>query len=73
MNTPVATPALADARVPIVPAGAAGLISDPEAQALRAFDRKVMNLVNVDDFAPHELGTQARADSERTGAATALA
>ncbi|MHB1869421.1 MAG: acyl-CoA dehydrogenase [Steroidobacteraceae bacterium] len=52
---------------------AAGLISDPEAQALRAFDRKVMNLVNVDDFAPHELGTQARADSERTGAATALA
>ena len=52
---------------------AAGLISDPEAQALRAFDRKVMNLVHVDDFAPHELGTQALADSESAGASTALA
>ncbi len=52
---------------------AAGLISDPEAQALRAFDRKVMNLVHVDDFAPHELGTQALADSEPAGASTALA
>ncbi len=52
---------------------AAGLISDPEAQALRAFDRKVMNLVHVDDFAPHELGTQALADAARAGAATALA
>ena len=52
---------------------AAGLISDPEAQALRAFDRKVMNLVHVDDFAPHELGTQALADAARAGASTALA
>jgi acyl-CoA dehydrogenase len=52
---------------------AAGLISDPEAQALRAFDRKVMNLVHVDDFAPHELGTQALADAACAGASTALA
>jgi acyl-CoA dehydrogenase len=43
---------------------AAGLISETEAAALRDYDRKVMHLIHVDDFAPHELGTQARRDSE---------
>jgi hypothetical protein len=26
---------------------------------LREYDRKVMDLINVDDFAPHELGVSA--------------
>jgi acyl-CoA dehydrogenase len=43
---------------------AMGLISETEAAALRDYDRKVMHLIHVDDFAPHELGTQARGDTE---------
>ncbi len=39
------------------------IISEPEATALRDFDRKVMSLVHVDDFAPDELGTQASAEA----------
>jgi acyl-CoA dehydrogenase len=39
---------------------AAGIISETEAAALRDFDRKVMDLINVDDFAPHELGVQVQ-------------
>lgn len=39
---------------------AAGLLSETEAAALREYDRKVMDLVHVDDFAPEELGTQAQ-------------
>jgi acyl-CoA dehydrogenase len=38
---------------------AAGIISETEAVALREYDRKVMDILNVDDFAQHELGTQA--------------
>jgi acyl-CoA dehydrogenase len=38
---------------------AAGILSDTEAATLRDYDRKVMEIINVDDFAPHELGTQA--------------
>ena len=38
---------------------AAGIISEAEAATLRDYDRKVMDLINVDDFAPHELGTRA--------------
>jgi acyl-CoA dehydrogenase len=38
---------------------AAGIISETEAALLREYDRKVIDLINVDDFAPHELGTQA--------------
>jgi acyl-CoA dehydrogenase len=38
---------------------AAGIVSETEAALLREFDRKVMDIVNVDDFAPHELGVQA--------------
>jgi acyl-CoA dehydrogenase len=39
---------------------AAGLISETEAAALRDYDRKVMDLINVDDFDSVELGTQAQ-------------
>ena len=38
---------------------AAGVISETEAASLREYDRKVMELVNVDDFAPHELAAAA--------------
>jgi acyl-CoA dehydrogenase len=38
---------------------AAGIISETEGAALREYDRKVIDLINVDDFAPHELGTKA--------------
>jgi len=39
---------------------AAGIISETEAASLREYDRKVMEIINVDDFAPHELGVQAQ-------------
>jgi len=39
---------------------AAGLISETEAATLRDYDRKVMDIIHDDDFAPHELGTQAQ-------------
>jgi acyl-CoA dehydrogenase len=37
-----------------------GLLSAEEAGWLRSYDRKVMELINVDDFAPHELGTNGK-------------
>jgi acyl-CoA dehydrogenase len=40
-------------------ATAAGIISETEAAMLRDYDRRVMDIINVDDFAPHELGVQA--------------
>ena len=43
----------------IAEALALGIISDTEAATLRDYDRKVMDLIHVDDFAQHELGTQA--------------
>jgi hypothetical protein len=33
-----------------------GLLTTAEATALREYDAKVMNLINVDDFDPRELG-----------------
>ncbi len=39
---------------------ALGLITETEAAMLREYDRKVMDLINVDDFAPHELGVSAQ-------------
>jgi acyl-CoA dehydrogenase len=39
---------------------AAGLLSETEAATLRDYDRKVMDLINVDDFDSAELGTQAQ-------------
>ncbi|HJS89542.1 MAG TPA: acyl-CoA dehydrogenase [Steroidobacteraceae bacterium] len=52
---------------------AAGIISAADAAALRDYDRKVMALVRVDDFAPHELGAQRQAhpDSEARQPGTA--
>ena len=52
-----------------------GLLSAEEAAWLRAYDHKVMELVHVDDFAPHELGVQGDARvqvSLRVGAADEL-
>ncbi len=36
-----------------------GIIDAAEAARLEAYDAKVMELINVDDFAPHEIGTHA--------------
>ncbi len=38
---------------------AAGIVSETEAAALRDYDRKVMDLIHVDDFDPRELAAQA--------------
>lgn len=43
----------------ITQALAAGIISETEAAMLRDYDRKVLDLINVDDFASEELGTQS--------------
>ena len=40
-------------------ARALGILSEYEAQFLAEYDRKVMDIVNVDDFETHELGTAA--------------
>jgi acyl-CoA dehydrogenase len=40
---------------------AAGIVSETEAAALRDYDRKVMDLIHVDDFDSQALGTQAQA------------
>jgi acyl-CoA dehydrogenase len=40
-----------------------GILSEAEAAALRDYDAKVSNLINVDDFAPHELGAGGSPDS----------
>jgi acyl-CoA dehydrogenase len=39
---------------------ALGILSETEAASLRDYDRKIMELIHVDDFAPHELGVQAQ-------------
>jgi acyl-CoA dehydrogenase len=39
---------------------AAGIVSETEAAALRDYDRKVMDLINVDDFDSHELAAQVQ-------------
>jgi hypothetical protein len=40
----------------IAQAQALGLFTQAEAQWLIDYDKRVMHLINVDDFAPHELG-----------------
>ena len=42
---------------------ALGIINPDEAQVLRDYDTRVMNIINVDDFAPQELGVGADAAS----------
>jgi acyl-CoA dehydrogenase len=46
-----------------------GIISDTEAAMLRDYDRKVMDLISVDDFEPHELAAGAAPESETRAAA----
>ena len=45
---------------------AAGILTEAEAEKLRAVDEKVMYLIHVDDFAQEELGPifQAKGKSE---------
>ena len=38
-----------------------GILSAGEAQTLRRYDAKVMDLLNVDDFSPQDIGTQGAA------------
>jgi acyl-CoA dehydrogenase len=52
---------------------AAGIVSETEGAALRDYDRKVMDLISVDDFAPHELGTKAEPVSAAEAAPPAAA
>ena len=40
-----------------------GILSEAEALLLRDYDAKVSELINVDDFAPHELGANVGPDS----------
>jgi acyl-CoA dehydrogenase len=40
----------------IAQAAALGIINQAEAALLRDYDAKVLDIINVDDFAPHELG-----------------
>jgi acyl-CoA dehydrogenase len=44
----------------ITQALALGIVTETEAALLREYDRKVMDLINVDDFEPHELGVAAQ-------------
>jgi acyl-CoA dehydrogenase len=44
-----------------------GIISDTEAASLRDYDRKVMELISVDDFESHELAAQAQVDDAQAG------
>src|SRR5690606_13571008 len=38
---------------------AAGILSETEAATLREYDRRVMDIINVDDFAPEEMAAEA--------------
>jgi acyl-CoA dehydrogenase len=51
---------------------AAGIVSETEAAALREYDRKVMDIINVDDFAPHELGVQAQPAAAQSPQVTSI-
>jgi acyl-CoA dehydrogenase len=46
---------------------AAGIISEAEAAQLREYDRKVMDIVNVDDFESHELAAGGAVESALGG------
>ena len=52
---------------------ALGILSEQEAKFLVEYDRKVMDIVNVDDFESHELGVatqEAPAESDAAAQAT---
>jgi len=57
----------------IAQALAAGIISETEAASLREYDRRVMELISVDDFDTHEMaaGAQPAADAGEDGYAVA--
>jgi acyl-CoA dehydrogenase len=48
-----------------------GIISDTEAAMMRDYDRKVMDLISVDDFESHEMAAQGES-TERPSAATSF-
>ena len=48
---------------------AVGLLSPAEAQQLRDYDRKVMDIINVDDFAPEELRAAVQVEPQAAGVA----
>jgi acyl-CoA dehydrogenase len=50
---------------------ASGLINADEASLLREFDRKVMDIINVDDFASEELMAAVQAEPRESGAGAA--
>ena len=50
---------------------AAGILNETEAALLRDYDRKVMDLINVDDFASHEMAAEAQPE-QRAAAAERL-
>jgi len=50
---------------------AAGIVSETEAAALRDYDRKVMDLIHVDDFEPHELGALSAPTSQSAARSSA--
>jgi acyl-CoA dehydrogenase len=50
---------------------ASGLINANEASLLREFDRKVMDIINVDDFASEELMAAVQAEPRESGAGAA--
>lgn len=50
---------------------AAGILSETEAAALREYDRKVMELINVDDFDPQALGTLSAPEPESAARSSA--
>jgi acyl-CoA dehydrogenase len=52
---------------------AAGIVSETEAAALREYDRKVMELIHVDDFDPRELAALATAPPESAARSTHVA
>ena len=45
----------------ITQAASLAILNEAEAALLRDYDAKVQDIVNVDDFAPHELGVGADA------------
>jgi hypothetical protein len=52
---------------------ATGIISETEAAALREYDRKVMDIVHVDDFASRELAAQAQPESRESRSSAQVA
>jgi acyl-CoA dehydrogenase len=50
---------------------AAGLVNPDEASLLREFDRKVMAIIDVDDFASEELRAAVQAEPKESGAGAA--